>query len=150
MSKPYLKVELKKFHPASTVPQYKTDGAAAFDLHACLPDSGYLVIYPGETFPVSTGIGIFLDDPDYALFIHERSGLGAQGIQRRAGLVDSDYQGEIKVLITNATKGIFRVNHNDRIAQAVVQEVRRLQFEVVEDFSTPTDRGANGFGSTGR
>lgn len=150
MAKKKLRVELKRFHPDARIPQYKTDGAAAFDLEARGLPAGLLHIPAGATVPVPTGIGIFLDSPDYALFIHERSGVGAKGIGRRAGLVDSDYQGEIKVLLTNHTADTFVIMDGDRIGQAVVQQVERLQFEVVDDFSTPTGRGTNGFGSTGR
>lgn len=150
MSKKKLKVELKRFHPDARIPQYKTDGAAAFDLEARGLFAGLARIPAGATVPIPTGIGVWLDNPDYGLFIYERSGLGAKGLARRAGVVDSDYQGEIKVLFTNHTNDTFVIMDGDRIAQAVVQKVEKLQFEVVEEWSNRTMRGENGFGSTGR
>lgn len=149
MPQPKLKVQLKKFHPDAIVPEYKSDMAAAFDLAYCNTGEGTILIAPGATKIVPTEIGIFLNNPDYCLEIWERSGLGANGIGRRAGLVDADYQGKIGVVLTNLTEEYFIVNHGDRIAQAKIAPVQRVIFEVVDEFTEETKRGTKGFGSTG-
>lgn len=149
MPQPKIKAQLRKFHPEATVPEYKSPGAAAFDLHACLPVEQIIPISPGETVAIPTGVGIYLGNPDYCLEIWERSGLGKQGVERRGGLVDSDYQGEIMVMLTNGTNAVFRVGHGYRIAQAKVAPVQRVTFNVVDNFSEATERGSKGFGSTG-
>jgi len=149
MPQPKLNVELKKFHPEAVIPEYKSDMAAGFDLHACIPDDQCIYVMPGKVWIVPTEIGIFLDNPDYCLEIWERSGLGATGIGRRAGLVDADYQGKIGVVLHNLTDTPFPVFHKDRIAQAKIAPVQRVLFTVVEEFSKPTARGTQGYGSTG-
>jgi dUTP pyrophosphatase len=149
MPQPKLKVQLKKFHPDALVPEYKSEMAAAFDLHAFIPYERTICLSPDETFIITTGVGIFLNNPDYCLEIWERSGLGAKGIGRRAGLVDPDYQGEIGVVLTNHTEDPFTIRHGDRIAQAKVAPVQRVQFAVVSEFSETTQRGAGAWGSTG-
>ena len=149
MPQPKLKVQLKKFDEEAIVPEYKSQDAAAFDLHACIPDAGAVVISPGETFMVPTGIGIFLKNPDYCLEIWERSGLGIRGIALRAGLVDSDYQGQIYVILTNHSDSDLTIEHGHRIAQAKICPVQRVIFDVVEEFDTVTERGTGAFGSTG-
>jgi dUTP pyrophosphatase len=149
MPQPKLKVQLKKFHPDARVPEYKSDMAAAFDLHACLPYEQRVQLVLGETLVIPTGIGIFLNHPDYCLEIWERSGLGARGIARRAGLVDADYQGAIGVVLTNHTEDLLTIHHGDRIAQAKVALVQRVHFEEVEEFDVTTQRGSGAWGSTG-
>lgn len=149
MPQPKLKVQLKRFDEEAVIPEYKSRGAAGFDLHACIPGIGFVVISPGETLVVPTGVGIFLKNPDYCLEIWERSGFGVRGIARRAGLVDSDYQGEISVVLTNHTDTDLTISHGHRIAQAKVAPVQRVIFDVVEEFDTVTERGPAGFGSTG-
>jgi dUTP pyrophosphatase len=84
------------------------------------------------------------------LFVWERSGLGKKGIQVRGGVVDSDYQGEIFVMLTNGSHLPFNVEPGDRIAQAVLAPVFKAEFEVVDEFDSATERGENRFGSTGR
>lgn len=149
MPQPRLKVELKKFHPDAIIPEYKSAMAAAFDLAYCNTGEGTILLAPGQTKIIPTKIGICLNNPDYCLEIWERSGLGAKGIGRRAGLVDADYQGEIGVVLTNHTGEHFIINHGDRIGQAKIAPVQRVEFKVVDEFSTVTERGENGYGSTG-
>ena len=150
MPQPKIKVQLKKFHPDAIVPKYKSEMAAAFDLHAFIPEYvNGLLLSPGESAIIPTEIGIFLNNPDYCLEIWERSGLGARGIGRRAGLVDADYQGRIGVVLTNHNNFSFAIYHTDRIAQAKVAPVQRVIFSVVNEFDTITKRGTGGFGSTG-
>lgn len=150
MPQPKLKVELKKFHPDAIVPMYKSDMAAGFDLYACLPAGDVLRIAPGETFTVPTEIGIFINNPDYCMEIWERSGMGASGVARRAGLVDADYQGSVGVVLTNHREENLIIVHGDRIAQAKLAVVQRAEFVVVEEFSEVTKRGSGAWGSTGR
>lgn len=149
MPQPKLKVQLKKFNERAIVPEYKSTGAAAFDLHACLPQSIQHVMEHGEFRIIPTGVGIYLKNPDYCLEIWERSGFGSKGIARRAGLVDADYQGEIGVVVHNLSGAPLIIQHGDRIAQAKAAPVQRLKFEVVEEFDTSTERGAGAWGSTG-
>lgn len=143
-----IKVQLKKFKPNAVVPEYKTEGAAAFDLAACIPEGEVFYVRPQETRKVPTGVGIFLQDQKFGLFVWERSGLSSTGIARRGGLIDADYQGEIMVTLTNHTSEYLYVKTGDRVGQAVIQEVYRASFEVVEEFPIVTERGENGFGST--
>lgn len=150
MPQPKLKVELKKFHDEAIVPEYKSDMAAAFDLHACFPsDVISYTIQHGEFRVVETGIGIFLNNPDYCLEIWERSGFGCKGIARRAGLVDPDFQGQIGVVVHNLSGKPLTILRGDRVAQAKIAPVQRVQFEVVEEFSAVTGRGSGAWGSTG-
>ena len=150
MPQPKLKVELKLFSPEAKIPEYKTPGAAAFDLHACIPDEESVLVAPHEVLSIPTGVGIYLKNPDYCLEIWERSGMGSAGIGRRAGLVDPDYQGQILVLIQNHTEDWIIIKHGERIAQAKVAPVQRATFDLVDEFSDVTERGAKGFGSTGK
>lgn len=150
MPQPKIKVQLKRIRENANVPEYKSDMAAAFDLHAYIPEgTGTIMLAPGESRVIPTGIGIFLNNPDYCLEIWERSGMGAKGIGRRAGLVDADYTGEIGVVLTNHTGQFFLIGHNDRIAQAKIAPVQRVTFEVVDEFSAVTQRGSGAWGSTG-
>jgi dUTP pyrophosphatase len=143
-----IRVKLRRLRPGAIVPQYHSPGAAAFDLHACLDEP--LTIAPGATAMVPTGIALHLADADYGLCLWPRSGMDAvKCIGLGAGLVDSDYQGELNAVLINRNSHPFVVNHGDRICQGVVQPVLRAQFEEVEDFDLNTVRGTNGFGSTG-
>ena len=132
------------------LPHYATEGAAGLDLRACI-DSG-LILNPGESQMVSSGIAIHVGDPGYAAVILPRSGLGAKNgivLGNLVGLIDSDYQGPLMVSLWNRGKAAFTIQPLDRIAQLVVVPVARVEFEVVEEFAAST-RGASGFGSTGR
>lgn len=147
-------VQVRLTRPGAQLPEYKSDGAAAFDLHAVVsvdenPEYNYICIRPGQTVAVPTGVNIFVKDPRYCLEVWERSGLGKQGIQRRGGLVDADYQGECVVMLTNGTSSDFLVRHGDRIAQAKITPVIHAEFQLVNEFDEATERGERGFGSTG-
>ena len=134
----------------SMLPQYASAGAAGLDLRACLEKP--LLLNPGESQLVSSGIAIHVGDPGYAAVILPRSGLGAKSgivLGNLVGLIDSDYQGPLMVSLWNRGKSAFTVQPMDRIAQLVVVPVVQVEFEVVEEFAA-SSRGAGGFGSTGR
>mgnify|MGYP003504337947 FL=1 len=145
-----MKVELKIINE-NCYPEYATPGSAGVDLKAAsIHESGFK-IYPSQQLLISTGIAIHIKDPGYAGMIIPRSGLGKKGIVlgNLVGLIDSDYQGEIKVLLWNRGNDIVQINHMDRIAQLVIVPVVQAQFEIVEHFEQ-SQRGAGGFGSTGK
>jgi dUTP pyrophosphatase len=142
--------EIKLLDPRAIIPQYQTPGAAAMDLHACLPES--LTIYPGDIIKFSTGIAIHINNPCVAAHILPRSGLATKhGITviNAPGLIDEDYQGEIFVSLINLSKLRYRLNHGDRIAQLEFVRIQKVKFKIVEEFSIITERGDGGFGSTG-
>jgi len=134
----------------SMLPHYATPGAAGLDLRACLPAP--LTLAPGESQLVSSGIAIHLGDPGHAALVLPRSGLGSKSgivLGNLVGLIDSDYQGPLMISVWNRGHASFTIQPLDRIAQLVVVPVVQVQIEVVEDFAA-SDRGAGGFGSTGR
>jgi dUTP pyrophosphatase len=132
------------------LPRYATAGAAGLDLRACIDAA--LVLQPGDSQLVSSGIAIHVGDPGYAAVVLPRSGLGAKSgivLGNLVGLIDSDYQGPLMISVWNRGKGAFTIQPLDRIAQLVVVPVVQVEFEVVEEFAASA-RGAGGFGSTGR
>ena len=132
-----------------TPPHYATPGAAGLDLRACI--AAPLTIKPGETHLVPTGIAIHLADPGLAAMILPRSGLGHKHgivLGNLVGLIDSDYQGQIFVSTWNRGSEPFTLNPLDRLAQLVVVPVLQVAFKVVDSFEE-SQRGADGFGSTG-
>ena len=131
------------------LPAYATNGAAGLDLRACL--EAPLVIAPGETKLIPTGMAIHLDDPGLAAMILPRSGLGHKHgivLGNLVGLIDSDYQGEIMVSTWNRGHEAFTLQPLDRLAQLIVVPVLQMSFNVVEEFAV-SRRGKGGFGSTG-
>jgi dUTP pyrophosphatase len=132
------------------LPHYATPGSAGLDLRACL--DAPLVLEPGMTQLVPTGIAIHLEDPGLAAVLLPRSGLGHKHgivLGNLVGLIDSDYQGQVMVSCWNRGQVAFTIEPGERIAQMVVVPVVQVEFEVVEAFSA-SDRGAGGFGSSGR
>ena len=132
------------------LPQYATAGAAGFDLRACL--DAPLVLKPGDSQLVPSGIAIHLGDSGYAAVVLPRSGLGAKHgivLGNLVGLIDSDYQGQVFVSLWNRGQSAFTIQPMDRIAQLLVVPVQQVEFNVVEDFAA-SSRGASGFGSTGK
>jgi deoxyuridine 5'-triphosphate nucleotidohydrolase len=131
------------------LPQHATAGSAGMDLRACL--DAPLVLLPGTTELIPTGISIYIADPGLAAVLLPRSGLGHKSgivLGNLVGLIDSDYQGPLMVSTWNRGAAAFTINPGDRIAQMVFVPVVQVGFEVVEDFSG-TARGAGGFGSSG-
>jgi dUTP pyrophosphatase len=132
------------------LPHYATAGAAGLDLRACIDRE--LVLNPGDSQLVPSGISIYVGDPGYAAVILPRSGLGAKNgivLGNLVGLIDSDYQGPLMVSLWNRGQARFAIQPMDRIAQLVVVPVQQVEFEVVDEF-VASARGAGGFGSTGR
>jgi dUTP pyrophosphatase len=132
------------------LPHYATPGAAGLDLRACL--DAPLDLAPGDSQLVPSGIAIHLGDPGLAAVVLPRSGLGAKHgivLGNLVGLIDSDYQGQIFVSVWNRGRSHFTIEPLERIAQLVVVPVVQVALEVVDAF-TASDRGAGGFGSTGR
>ena len=132
------------------LPEYATPGAAGLDLRACV--EAPLILEPGTTHLVRTGVAIHIGDPGYAAMILPRSGLGHKHgivLGNLVGLIDSDYQGELMVSTWNRGHTPFTLNPLERLAQLVIVPVVQARFNVVADFSA-SERGAGGFGSTGK
>jgi dUTP pyrophosphatase len=132
------------------LPAYATPGSAGLDLRACLEADRELL--PGSTHLIPTGLAIHVEDPGYAALILPRSGLGHKHgivLGNLVGLIDSDYQGQLMVSVWNRGTTPFVLQPFERIAQLVIVPVVQAQFEVVQEFSA-SERGAGGFGSTGR
>jgi dUTP pyrophosphatase len=132
------------------LPRYATSGAAGLDLRACV--GAPLVLQPGDSQLVSSGMAIHVGDPGYAAVILPRSGLGAKNgivLGNLVGLIDSDYQGPLMISLWNRGKAAFSIQPLDRIAQLVVVPVAQVELEVVEEFEA-SGRGSGGFGSTGQ
>jgi dUTP pyrophosphatase len=133
------------------LPEYATDGSAAMDLRACI--NGAITIAPGGRELIKTGLAINMMDPGLVAIVASRSGLSlkhhvhvAQGI----GVIDADYHGEIAVILANDGTEDYTVQQGDRVAQLMFQPVVQMALNIVENFSTQTDRGDGGFGSTGK
>jgi deoxyuridine 5'-triphosphate nucleotidohydrolase len=132
------------------LPEYATRGSAGLDLRACL--DAPLVLRPGQTELVPTGLAIHLDDPGLAAVLLPRSGLGHKHgivLGNLVGLIDSDYQGQVFVSAWNRGSQAFTIEPGERLAQMVIVPVVRARFEVVDEFSA-SERGAGGFGHSGR
>ena len=132
------------------LPAYATEGSAGLDLRACL--DAPLVLTPGATQLIPTGIAIHIADPGLAAVVLPRSGLGHKHgivLGNLVGLIDSDYQGQLFVSCWNRGQAAFTIEPGERIAQLVIVPVVQVEFDVVEGFSA-SERGAGGFGSSGR
>jgi dUTP pyrophosphatase len=145
-------IDLKVLDPriAAHLPAYATAGSAGLDLRACI--DGALVIEPGQTRLIPTGLAIHIGDPGLAAMLLPRSGLGHKHgivLGNLVGLIDSDYQGPLMVSCWNRGAQPFTVEPMERIAQLVIVPVVQARFRVVDDFDA-SDRGVRGFGSTGR
>lgn len=131
------------------MPAYATEGSAGIDLRACLDEA--LVLNPGETQLIPTGMAVYIADPALAAVILPRSGLGHKHgivLGNLVGLIDSDYQGQLFVSCWNRGSAPFTVEPGERIAQLMFVPVVQAAFELVEEFVV-SDRGTGGFGSTG-
>ncbi len=147
-------IELKILNPRIgteiPMPTYTTSGSAGLDLRVCI--DGPLQIMPQETVLLPTGLAIHIGSPDMAAVILPRSGLGHKNgivLGNLVGLIDSDYQGELKISCWNRSQDVFTVNPGDRIAQLVFLPIVKASFTVVDSFNQ-SQRGEGGFGSSGR
>ena len=146
------KLDVKILDPRlrDNLPHYATAGAAGLDLRACI--DAPIELKPGATELVPSGIAIHLTDPGLAAMVLPRSGLGHKHgivLGNLVGLIDSDYQGQIFVSLWNRGGSAFMLNPLERIAQLVVVPVLQVQLNLVDDFAA-SERGAGGFGSTGK
>ena len=144
-----VKVLVKKTSPSVELPSYKTKGASGMDLMAFIESP--IKIRPGTSALIPTGISIAFPE-EFEVQIRPRSGLAAKqsiGVLNTPGTIDSDYRGELKVIIFNHGENEFVVNCDDRIAQMVLTPILKLEFEEVNELPE-TVRGSGGFGSTGK
>ena len=146
------KIDVKILDPRmkDQLPAYATPGSAGLDLRACL--DAPLDIAPGETHLIPTGLAIHIADPGYAALILPRSGLGHKHgivLGNLVGLIDSDYQGQLMVSTWNRGTTPFTLNPMERLAQLVIVPVTQVGFNIVDEFGA-SERGADGFGSTGK
>lgn len=147
-----MRIDVKILDPrmAEQLPAYATPGSAGLDLRACLNEP--ITLEPNGWQLVGTGIAIHLADPGYAALILPRSGLGHKHgivLGNLVGLIDSDYQGELKVSAWNRSDVPFVLQPMERLAQLVIVPVVQARFNVVEEFP-PSERGEGGYGSTGK
>ncbi|MFZ4501454.1 MAG: dUTP diphosphatase [Burkholderiaceae bacterium] len=147
-----MKIDVKILDPRmrDQLPNYATPGSAGLDLRACIDTP--LLISPGETHLIPTGLSLYIANPGFAGMILPRSGLGHKNgivLGNLVGLIDADYQGPLMVSTWNRGQQPFTINPLDRLAQLVIVPIQQVEFNVVDEFPS-TDRGAGGFGSTGK
>nr|WP_321442313.1 dUTP diphosphatase [uncultured Hyphomonas sp.] len=133
------------------LPAYETAGSAGMDVRAAVPEGEPMVLAPGERAMVPTGLSVAIPQ-GYEIQVRPRSGLAAKhGLTclNTPGTIDSDYRGEIKVILVNLGQDAFTIQRGERIAQLVLAPVTRLAWQAVDSLDE-TERGAGGFGSTGR
>ena len=144
-----VKVLVKKLDPKVQLPSYKTKGSSGMDLMAFIKDP--IKIAPNTPALIPTGISVAIPN-DVEIQIRPRSGLAAKSsisVLNTPGTIDSDYRGELKIILFNHSKEEFVVRNNDRIAQIVLMPVLKIDFEEVDNLPN-TLRGSGGFGSTGK
>ena len=144
-----VKILVKKFDKNIKLPAYKTSGSSGMDLVAHI--KGKITIYPGKTAIIPTGIAVAIPK-NYEIQIRPRSGLAAKksiSVLNTPGTVDSDYRGEIKIILINLSKKSFVVKSGDRVAQMILCPIAKCKLQEVKNL-TKTVRGKGGFGSTGK
>ena len=144
-----IKVLVKKKDPSVKLPSYKTNGASGMDLMAYIDKS--IELKPGESCLVPTGLSVAFPE-EYEIQIRPRSGLAAKSnisVLNTPGTIDSDYRGEIKVILFNHGNKDFKIDNNDRIAQMILTPVIKIDLEETNELPESI-RGAGGFGSTGK
>ena len=143
-------LKIKKVRENAKIPTRATEGSAGLDLYACIDEP--ITLNKGDKAVIPTGIAIGLDDPKYAAFIYARSGLAIKqgiGLLNSVGVIDSDYRGEVCVGVIKQTEEAYTIQPFERIAQMVIKPVELPEIVEVEELDEP-DRGAGGFGSTGK
>ena len=144
-----VRVLIKKLDSKVAIPSYKTKGASGMDLMAFVKEK--IVIKPQTSALIPTGLSVAFSE-DYEIQIRPRSGLAAKNnisVLNTPGTIDSDYRGELKIIIFNHSKHDFVVNNNDRIAQMVLTPIAKMELEEANELPK-TLRGEGGFGSTGK
>ncbi len=145
-----MQLKIKKLKDNARIPKRATDGAAGMDLYACIPEA--ITLAPGQLAVIPTGIAIELPDNTCAAFLYARSGLGVKHgicLANGVGVIDSDYRGEICAGLCNVSDKPYTIEPDERVAQMVIAPV--LTPEIVEVAQLgDTERGAGGFGSTGK
>ena len=153
MSTGDIKVFIKKLNPKAQLPKFSSLGAAGADLSACLDDDVQVIKIPPDCW-ILVPCGFAMEIPEgYEAQIRPRSGLAYKDgitVLNTPGTIDSDYRGEVKVLLINLGERTFDVHHGDRIAQMVINQVPRVIFKEVERELSKTERGEAGYGSTGK
>ena len=144
-----VKILVKKSNPAIELPSYKTNGASGMDLMAWIDNP--IILKPGTSCLVPTGISVAFPQ-EYEIQVRPRSGLAAKNnisVLNTPGTIDSDYRGEIKIILFNHGNENFLINNKDRIAQLVLTPIVKMQLEETNELPD-TNRGEGGFGSTGK
>ena len=144
-----VKVLIKKLDPAVQIPSYKTEGASGMDLMAFIDEP--IKLKPNNSCLVPTGLSVAFSN-DYEIQIRPRSGLAAKkkiSVLNTPGTIDSDYRGEIKIILFNHGDKEFIINNKDRIAQMILTPVHKMSLEEVDSLPDSV-RGTGGFGSTGK
>ena len=144
-----IKVLVKKLEPSVKLPSYKTNGASGMDLMAYIDKS--IELKPGESCLVPTGLSVAFPK-EYEIQIRPRSGLAAKNnisVLNTPGTIDSDYRGELKIILFNHSKESFTINNNDRVAQMILTPIIKMELEE-SDKLPDSIRGEGGFGSTGK
>ena len=144
-----VKVLIKKLNPDVEIPVYKTSGASGVDLMAFIEEP--IKISPNSSYLVPTGLSMAFSE-DYEVQIRPRSGLAVKNnitVLNTPGTIDSDYRGEIEIVLFNHGEKEFTINNNDRVAQMILAPVVKMEFEEVDNLPD-TLRGEGGFGSTGK
>ena len=144
-----VKVLIKKLNPSVQLPSYKTNGASGMDLMAFIEKP--IILEPGKSCLVPTGLSVAFPE-EYEIQIRPRSGLAAKkniSVLNTPGTIDSDYRGELKIILFNHSSEIFIINNNDRVAQMVLTPIIKMELEETDELPVSI-RGKGGFGSTGK
>ena len=144
-----VKVLVKKLNSLAKLPSYKTDGASGMDLMACIEKP--ISLEPGKSCLIPTGLSVAFSEK-YEIQIRPRSGLAAKNsisVLNTPGTIDSDYRGELKIILFNHSNEIFIINNNDRVAQMVLTPIVKMELEEINELPN-SNRGDGGFGSTGK
>ena len=144
-----VKVLIKKLNPSVQLPSYKTNGASGMDLMAFIEKP--ISLEPGKSCLVPTGLSVAFPE-EYEIQIRPRSGLAAKkniSVLNTPGTIDSDYRGELKIILFNHSSEIFIINNNDRVAQMVLTPIIKMELEETDELPVSI-RGKGGFGSTGK
>ena len=144
-----VKVLVKKLNSLAKLPSYKTDGASGMDLMACIEKP--INLEPGKSCLIPTGLSVAFPEK-YEIQIRPRSGLAAKNsisVLNTPGTIDSDYRGELKIILFNHSNENFIINNNDRVAQMVLTPIVKMELEEINELPN-SNRGDGGFGSTGK